>query len=1043
MKRTDEPALDASPLERPATFFGRSLAWLFSQKHFHVKLLSGTAAGVIAIVFFAAFFVLATYRSYHQETLRAHTINVMRLSSVILNDIAVLETAHRGFVLTGKPSHLEAFEQRREGVKRRVEELTDLIVDSPPQRKRVLKVQDIVQRWLNTHAIPEMAARQRKPVGSAQAAPLTAANMGHTLLDEAREFLQALQNEEQIILNGRMRDQEWAAQSTQILDVLPKLERSVVEMEKEKHGYLLTGDNTFSDAYKRAASWFSSYHGYLSVLVGNSPEQTSALKEIRAAVENWINTSATPEMDARRAGRDFSTSANSESSEALMRDIRQKITAFEKGELDIYQVRAAAAARQRVIKISALSALCFFAVVLLLVSNSYSCVLVRRQLAKLEGVETRIKAIIENILDGMITVDERGVICSMNPAAEKMFGCINNEMVGHTFTKLVPKTYPAEADAQPKPCAWDDLAKRTGGTTMAVGRTRRHVTFPIEISLSEMVVDGKLLYIAMIRDVTERKRFEREIDAEKENLAVTLRSIGDGVITTDVQGKIIMINKAAETLTGWESKDAIGQSLKSVFNVAIDLSAQARAQRSGYRNEAQSILLSTPENATLKSRDGSEHVIEQVASPIRDNKNEVAGVVLVFRDITERQRMEAERRKADTLEQLGLLAGGIAHDFNNLLTAIIGNISLASLLLPPNDEMATRLNDAKNASMRARDLAQQLLTFARGGAPIKQTASIGKLIQDTVSFSLRGTHSRSEFVLGEGLWLAEIDPGQISQVIGNLVVNADQAMPNGGTLRVTCENFVYTADTTPFIPDLLPGDYIRVSIKDEGVGIPDEYLKRIFDPYFTTKAKGNGLGLATTYSIMKNHSGLITVDSKVHFGSTFTLYLPASRNESGELGVEQPVATTITPVIEGSGRVLIVDDEETIRDLVDYTLSHIGYQVSGAETALDGVNLYREKLETGERFDCVILDLTLPGGMGGKEALKRLIEIDPTVTAIVSSGYAMDATMSRYQDYGFRGVIAKPYEAAELGRVVHEVIQASRVQLVEDYEGGRLATRVA
>ena len=334
---------------------------------------------------------------------------------------------------------------------------------------------------------------------------------------------------------------------------------------------------------------------------------------------------------------------------------------------------------------------------------------------------------------------------------------------------------------------------------LALGRTRRHATFPVEISLSEMIVDQNKLYVAMVRDVTERKRFEEEIAADKESLAVTLRSIEDGVITTDVQGKIIMMNKAAENLTGWSSREAIGQPLKSVFNIVIDLAAQARAQKSAYRNEAHSILLSTPENATLTARDGTDHVIEQVASPIRDSKNEVAGVVLVFRDITERQRNEAERRKAETLEQLGLLAGGIAHDFNNLLTAIIGNISLASLLLPPEDEMAIRLNDAKNASLRARDLAQQLLTFARGGAPIKKTASIGKLIQDTVSFSLRGTHSRSEFNIGADLWPAEIDPGQISQVIANLVVNADQAMPNGGTLRVNCDNFAYRPDTTPTV----------------------------------------------------------------------------------------------------------------------------------------------------------------------------------------------------------------------------------------------------
>ena len=342
-------------------------------------------------------------------------------------------------------------------------------------------------------------------------------------------------------------------------------------------------------------------------------------------------------------------------------------------------------------------------------------------------------------------------------------------------------------------------------------------------------------------------------------------------------------------------------------------------------------------------------------------------MVLVFRDITERQRNEAERRKAEALEQLGLLAGGIAHDFNNLLTAIIGNISLASLLLPSDNELTARLIDAKNASMRARDLAQQLLTFARGGAPIKKTASIGKLIQDTVSFSLRGTQSRSEFDFGQDLWPAEIDPGQISQVIANLVVNADQAMPNGGTLRVSCDNFNYTPATGPVISDLSPGEYIRISIHDEGVGIPNEYLKRIFDPYFTTKAKGTGLGLATTYSIVKNHNGLITVNSELHSGSTFTVYLPAAVDRA------IPVETRpTTEPIPGTGRVLVVDDEEAIRALVEFTLNHLGYKVAQAGNALDGVNVYREKFEAGERFDAVILDLTLPGGMGGKDALKKL-----------------------------------------------------------------------
>ena len=1008
--------------------FGRTAAWLFSPKHFHFKLLSGTAVGIVVITFLAGLFLFVTIRNHHQENLRSHTLEVMRLSSLLENDIAALETGHRGYLLTGNASYLESFERRRELIKGRVEELTVLILDIPKQRKRVMKIQEIVQKWLDTFALPQMNGRLTKGMSVvAESSGDSSGALGSGLLLQARESLQLLQADEQIVLNERMREQEWAAQSTQILDFLTKLERSVIEMQKEKRGYLLTGENSFAEAYRRATADFYTYHGYLTILVANAPEQASALSQIRKAVERWASEVAATEMEAKRTGKELVSLVAKNNGEALMADIREMLKKFQTDEVGLYETRSNTAKRDRIVKTTALALLCVFAVGLLIVSNSYSFVLVRRQLAKLEGIETRIRSIIENILDGMITVDEQGIICSMNPSAEKMFGCINNEMVGHKFTKLVPKSYGHEPD--PVVCAWDDLAKRTGSTTMAVGRTRRHATFPIEISLSEMVVDKQKLFVAMVRDVTERRRFEQEIAADKESLAVTLRSIEDGVITTDVQGKIIMINNAGENLTGWTSREAIGQPLKSVYNIAIDLAAQARAQKTGSRNEAQSILLSMPENATLRSRHGREHVIEQVASPIRDSKNEVAGVVLVFRDITERQRNEAERRKAETLEQLGLLAGGIAHDFNNLLTAIIGNISLASLLLPPDDEMGTRLNDAKNASMRARDLAQQLLTFARGGAPIKKTASIGKLIQDTVSFSLRGTHSRSEFLFGADLWPAEIDPGQISQVIANLVVNADQAMPNGGTLRVSCDNFSYDSTTTPSIPDLLPGDYIRIAIRDEGTGIPEECLKRIFDPYFTTKPKGNGLGLATTYSIIKNHNGLICVDSKVHYGSTFTLYLPALRHH--ELPVEPP--RQLNEVISGTGRILIVDDEEAIRALVEFTLERLGYQVSQAESALEGVELYRQKLEEGERFDAVILDLTLPGGMGGKEALKKLIEIDPTVNAIVSSGYAMDATMSRYQDFGFRGVIAKPYEAAELGKIVHEVIASSHVNLVADY----------
>ena len=934
MRQPDSPVADLAREQSAPGVFRRASAWLFSQRHFHFKLLSGTAAGIGVIALLAGIFLYVTIRNNQQDTLRAHTIEVIRLSSVIENDIATLETDHRGFLLTGDQTYVTPFDRRRDLIRRRLENLTALILDRPAQRKRIMKVQEVVQKWIDTIAQPEIQARVSKsPENSMTAGPTvatTSAALGNALLDQARDILQSLQDEEQITLNQRMVEQEWASQSTQILDFLPKLERSVLEMEKEKRGYLLTNEASFAEAYKRAITDFYTYNGYLSILVANSPSQAQLLAEIRSNVESWINNSAVAGIEAKRTTKDLTKPAPGDTSDELMATIRQMLDTFERNELSVYETRIAAATRERIIKTSALATLAILAVALLIVSNSYSFVLVRRQLSKLDGVETHIRSIIENILDGMITIDETGMICSVNSAAEKMFGYQNNELMGYRFTKLVPKSYPNEPEAQPVAWSWEQMAKCTGSTTLALGRSHKLVSFPVEMSLSQMEVDGKKLYVAMVRDVTERKRFEKEIAAEKESLAVTLRSIGDGVITTDVEGKIIMLNNEAERLTGWTSAEALGRSLKSVFNVAIDLAAQARAQRSGYRNEAHSILLSLPENATLTSKDGSEYIVEQVASPIRDNKNEVAGVVLVFRDITERQRNEAERRKAETLEQLGLLAGGIAHDFNNLLTAIIGNISLASLLLPPDNELTTRLVDAKNASLRARDLAQQLLTFARGGAPIKKTASIGKLIQDTVSFSLRGSHSRSEFTFGEDLWPAEIDPGQISQVIGNLVVNADQAMPNGGTLRVHCDNFTYNGDGL-VIPDLTPGEYIRIAIKDEGVGIPEDYLKRIFDPYFTTKSKGTGLGLATTYSIVRNHNGLITVDSVLHQGSTFTVYLPAATHI--EMPVEQPGHRDASRSMATVASLSLTMKKRSALWLI-LRSRHLGYEVTQAETAL-------------------------------------------------------------------------------------------------------------
>jgi PAS domain S-box-containing protein len=1001
--------------------FGRAkIEWLLSPNHFHLKLFLGTIAGVLVILLLAVVCFVMTQRAQQRDLLRSHTIEVLRLSSVVDNDVAALENAYRAQLLIGGGTYPGNFGRLQDLFLKDSRKLADALAENSDQRKRILKMREKVQIWLKNNSLSLL---YEKPIGPEHAKVA----LQTPVLNETREVIDAIQREEEISLNRRVRDQEWATQSTQILTYLPKLQRTASDMQNEKRAYLLTGDPAFIESYERAVADFYAYHGYLSVLVGHDPAQVSLLNDIRQSLEAWITQCAAPFIKIQPEGRIRADAEQVGLSESLMGKVRQAVTHFEREQMDIYRVRFAAAARERILTATAIDVFCALAALLMIASSAYSFVICRRQLRKLDSADFRIRSVVEHVLDGMITIDENGDMTSMNPAAKRMFGYAGDRFLGENFTRLIPKYFEHEGDSSPVACEWARLARRIGGTTFAVGWTRSRVTFPVEISLTKTTAEKETFYIAMVRDTKERRRFEEELAAEKESLAVTLASIGDGVITTDLKGRIVVCNAAGEAMTGWKASEAVGQPLRAVFAIAADAGTSRDNNppaATGYRSEAEAILLSTPERATLISRDGEERIIEQVASPIRNGKNEISGVVLVFRDITKRQRDEAERRKAEALEQLGLLAGGIAHDFNNLLTAIIGNISLASFLLPPDHDLVLRLEDAKNASFRARDLAQQLLTFARGGAPIKQTASIADLIGETVSFSLRGSQCRSELAIEPDLWSAEFDPGQISQVIANLIVNSDQAMPAGGTIYVSCDNFPYHADSSSPVEDLEPGDYIRIRIRDEGIGIPPEYLKQIFDPYFTTKPKGSGLGLATTYSVVKNHDGLITVESVQYCGSTFTVYLPAVRQRH-ELPLEPP-APVDEGTTTGSGRILVVDDEEAIRMLVDFTLSRLGYEVVAAETALRGIELYREALEEGRRFDLVILDLTLPGGMGGKDALKKLIDIDPMVTAVVSSGYAMDATMSRYQDFGFRGVIAKPYQAAELARKVHAVIEANR-----------------
>ncbi len=386
-------------------------------------------------------------------------------------------------------------------------------------------------------------------------------------------------------------------------------------------------------------------------------------------------------------------------------------------------------------------------------------------------------------------------------------------------------------------------------------------------------------------------------------------------------------------------------------------------------------------------------------------------------DITDRRNMEEDLLKAKKLESVGLLAGGIAHDFNNLLVGILSNIELAKMKTITDSSAYERLTEAEQAAYRAKELTLQFLTFAKGGTPVKSVLALGDLVRETVRLSLRGSKVKPAFIIPEDLWPIEADEGQLSQVINNVVLNADQAMPDGGTITIVCENVILGPSK---IISLKEGKYVKIRIEDHGTGIAREHLSKIFDPYFKTTRRGSGLGLSTAYSIIKKHDGMIVAESELGKGSRLQIYLPASEKQ-----FKKPADEAVSAPARGQGRILIMDDDEIVQDSCRAILQELGYEVELACDGAEAIEAYRKAKEDGKPFNAVIIDLTIPGGLGGKETIRRLLEFDPAARAIVSSGYSNDPVIARYADFGFKGVVTKPYKIKTLGDTVYAVIHAS------------------
>jgi len=526
-------------------------------------------------------------------------------------------------------------------------------------------------------------------------------------------------------------------------------------------------------------------------------------------------------------------------------------------------------------------------------------------------------------------------------------------------------------------------------------------------------VDGKLVGIVeSFQDISDRKKAEIELASERERLAVTLRSIGDGVITTDISGNIVLINKIAEEFTGWSPEDAVGKPLEDVFKI-INEKTKNKCENPATKALKTGKIITLVNHTALISKDGSIRSIADSGAPIRDEKSEIIGAVLVFRDVTNQQRMEEELLKVKKLESVGVLAGGIAHDFNNILTAILGNINLARLDTSMKDQTQHLLAEAEKASLRAKKLTQQLLTFSKGGEPVKKTSSLREVIQDSADFVLHGEKVLCEYCIPDDLLMVDIDKGQFGQVIQNIIINAKHAMPEGGVIKIRCENV-----DSGVAPQLLGEKaYVQVSISDNGIGIPANIIDKIFDPYFSTKSEGSGLGLAICHSIIKKHKGSLSVKSQPGQGTTFTIILPASTHMKEKQTLKPVEIDQIA-----KAKIMVMDDEKIVRDVAHAMLSGLGHDVVLAKDGAEAIQLFKESVESGNPIDLTIMDLTIPGGMGGKEAVKQLININPEAKVIVSSGYSNDPIMANCKEYGFCASVVKPYRSQDLNRVIAQVL---------------------
>jgi two-component system cell cycle sensor histidine kinase/response regulator CckA len=529
-----------------------------------------------------------------------------------------------------------------------------------------------------------------------------------------------------------------------------------------------------------------------------------------------------------------------------------------------------------------------------------------------------------------------------------------------------------------------------------------YLTKPLDLSLLNV-----RLCVAerRIHALIERNQARAELQESARRMTEILEKTNDAFLAVDPEWKLTYLNAQGEKLFDRRRDELAGKELWKEFPHLTGSPFEQNCRRVMAEQVPVQFETSDPTGRTW---------FEMHAYPSG------GGVSVFFRDVTERKRTEEERLTTSKLESLGTLAGGIAHDLNNILTVISGNIGLAQIEAPSDaDNLLSFLGKAGQAAQHAAHLSSQLLTFSKGGAPLKRVASISELLAQAAEFSLYGSNLRAEIDIPVGLWKAEVDPGQIKQVVNALMINAREAMPHGGVVCVSARNVKLEEKPGALLP---PGRYLKITIADRGCGIEEESVTKIFDPYFTTKPNGSGLGLAISYSIVKKHGGMLHLESSSQDGSTFTFYLPGS---NGKVTTSQPPDTE-RPFRFDRQRILVMDDEVAVRELTSELLGTFGFDVTAVPDGIEALKIYKRALRRGENFQAVILDATIRGGMGGVATIEQLRKVDPSVTAIICSGYSDEAALSEFLAYGFRAALPKPFTRHDLADVLRRAFEPIR-----------------